>query len=85
MAKRSYSIIRLVRPSGADISTDFAMTRAVDILTNFEKGAERLPPDLADKLRGRQRAVASKRRQAQLNESLLRFRVRGWRSRRRTG
>jgi hypothetical protein len=57
------------------------MNRPVDILTSFEKGAERLPSDLAKKLRGRQRAVAGKRRHAQLNEGLLRFRIRGWRRR----
>lgn len=55
----------------------------IDILTDFDRGAERLPSELADKLRDRQRSVSGKRRRAQLNEDLLRFRVRGWLKKRR--
>jgi hypothetical protein len=79
----SYRIARLVVLPGIETAHDSTMTRPVDIITNFEKGAERVPSEIAKKLRGRQRAVAGKRRQAQLNEGLLRFRVRGWRRRSR--
>ncbi len=83
-ARRSFTIRRLwLVPSPGPRSRLPATTMPdpVDIITDFDRGADRLPSELADKLRGRQRAVAGKRRRAQLNEGLLRFRVRGWRRR----
>jgi hypothetical protein len=72
---------RLVLLRGAQPRANATVNEPIDILTDFERGAERIPPDVAERLRGRQRAVAGKRRRAQLNESLLRFRVRGRRRR----
>jgi hypothetical protein len=71
----------LVLLSGADQTSPSNVTEPIDIITDFEKGAERLPPEVAEELRNRQRAVADTRRRAQVNESLLTFRVRGLRGR----
>jgi hypothetical protein len=68
---------RLALLRSVDPHPKATVNEPIDILTDFERGAERIPPDVAERLRGRQRAVAGKRRRAQLNESLLRFRVRG--------
>jgi hypothetical protein len=49
----------------------FAMT-----LSNVSEALSRVSPSLADRIRGQQEDVADKRREAQVNEDLLRLRVR---------
>lgn len=49
----------------------FAMT-----LSNVPEALGRVSPNLANRIRGQQEDVADKRREAQVNEDLLRLRVR---------
>jgi hypothetical protein len=49
----------------------FAMT-----LSNVSEALDRVSPSLADRIRGQQEDVADTRREAQVNEDLLRLRVR---------
>lgn len=83
---RSTSIARLKGESEAASTGPHQepMPDQIDIVTDFDRGADRLPSPTAERLRERQRSVAEKRRRAQLNEGLLRFRVRAfWRRLRR--
>ena len=56
--------------------------RKADAVSDFEKAAEQLPPELAADLRGRQRDVANKRERAEVNDELRRLHVRGGRKQR---
>lgn len=49
----------------------FAMT-----LSNVSEALDRVSPSLADRIRGQQEDVADTRREAQVNEDLLRLRIR---------
>lgn len=48
----------------------------IDTVADFERATEQLPTNMADSMRQRQREVANKRERAQVNEGLLRLRVR---------
>jgi hypothetical protein len=54
--------------------------RRIDPLSDFERAAERLPREMAEDLRDRQRDVVNKRERAEVNDELRRLHVRGRRN-----
>jgi hypothetical protein len=75
--------LHVVRPEeDAGKQDPMPRRRQIDVVSDFERAAEKLPKEMVDDVRRRQRDVANKRERAQLKDGLLRTRVRGQRGRR---